>query len=93
MRYLVLAAFAFVLLGLAPLASGADERGLAQVELAIKEQMNSGPHGRVTRDVRCVDSGATEARCTLTSIDGTELHARVVGDGDEHRLIWEPLEG
>jgi len=93
MRNLVLAAFALVLFGLAPLAEGADPRGLAQVEHAIKVQMDSGPVGGVTRDVECVESGADEARCTLTSVAGTELHARVILGGDGPQLLWEPLEG
>jgi hypothetical protein len=93
MRYVVLAAFALVLLGIAPLAAGADERGLAQVEHAIKVQIDSGPAGAVTRDVECVESAIAEARCTLTSVAGTKLHARVLFDDDGHRLIWEPLEG
>jgi hypothetical protein len=93
MRNLVLAAFALVLLGLAPLAEGADPRGLAQVEHAIKVQIDAGPAAGMTRDVRCVESGAAEARCTLTSVAGTELHARVMFGGDSPQLLWEPLEG
>jgi hypothetical protein len=93
MRNLVLVALALVVSSLAPFAFGANERGLAQVERAIKVQMNSGGHGRVTRDVRCAQQRAHRARCVLTSVTGTELGARVLFDGGEPRLIWEPLAG
>jgi hypothetical protein len=93
MRDLVLVAFVLAVLSFTPFAAGADERGLAQVERAIKVQMNSGPHGGLTRDVDCVERGAARARCVLTSVGGTELGARVLFEGDEQRLIWEPLAG
>jgi hypothetical protein len=92
-RNLVVAAFGLVVLGLAPLAAGADQTGLAQVEDAIKVHVDSGPLGEVTQEVRCGPVGAAEAHCTLTSVAGTELHARVVRDGDDLQLMWEPLEG
>jgi len=92
MRYVAFAAIALALVGLAPLAFGANDRGLAQVERAIKAEMNAGPHGRVTRAVRCVKREG-EARCVLTSVAGTKLRARVDLEGGAHRVVWEPLEG
>jgi hypothetical protein len=93
MRFLVAAALVLVLPGSAPGNVGANQTGLAQLEQTIKDQRNSGPHGYLVRDVRCRSTGKDRARCVLTSVIGAEIDARVLLDGDEHRLAWEPLEG
>ena len=90
MKFVILAAL--VLLAVAPLASGGDERGLAQLERAIKGEVNDAPQGAVVTSVRCT-AEAGLARCVVTSLSGTERTARAPVGSDVGQLVWEPLSG
>lgn len=88
----VLLAAALVLLVLVPLASGGNPGGLAQLERAIKEELNEGPAGAVARSVRCGTEGGV-AQCVVTSVTGVERTVHAPAGDEVGALVWEPLAG
>jgi hypothetical protein len=70
----------------------------ADVEHALRTQMNGGSAGTITRTVHCETRGAatTGSRrylCTLTGVNGSHAQAIVTASNGSWRAAWAPLKG
>jgi hypothetical protein len=66
----------------------------ADVEHALRSQMNGGSAGTITRAVHCAGSpGSKRYVCTLTGVNGSHAQAIVTASGGSWRAAWAPLKG
>jgi hypothetical protein len=89
----LLAALALSAAIAAPALQAAAQPNGKAVEKALLEQVNSGPAGKMTRVVHCTPTGHGTLACTLESVRGTTLNARVTTRDGVLHAAWSPLHG